>query len=271
MADLAHADIYEKHARNAGVGQATYRSYGIHRPPDPAGELSHALEEIGLEPGRVGVEAAFLPARIANALEARSLELVPIDEIVIASRRRKLPVEVDAIRRAAELGDIVQGAVREHATAGQSEEPVATLQELARLRSTTTMGFSTHCANLREGVALGVPDAFVVHFGMFGGIRRTANFVAACAEFRISVWFKSPDAGVATAAQLQLTGAIEALCEPSQTLLRRHGDEVIAEGCFVPKDGNVTIPDEPGLGVTLDPAALARCRDRYAQYGIQES
>ena len=147
------------------------------------------------------------------------------------------------------------------------EEPVATLQELARLRSTTRVGFSTHCANLREGVALGVPDAFVVHFGMFGGIRRTADFVAACAEFGISVWFKSPDAGVATAAQLQVVAAIEELSHPSQTLLRWHADEVIAEGCFVPRAGNVTIPDKPGLGVTLDRAALARCHDRFAQYG----
>jgi len=151
------------------------------------------------------------------------------------------------------------------------EEPVATLQELARIRPTTTIGFSTHCANLREGVALGVPDAFVVHFGMFGGIRRTANFIAACAEFGISVWFKSPDAGVATAAQLQLVAAVEELSEPSQTLLRWHGDEVIAQGCFVPRAGSVAIPDEPGLGVTLDPDALARCRDRYAQEGNLES
>jgi glucarate dehydratase len=147
------------------------------------------------------------------------------------------------------------------------EEPVATLQEMARLRATTTLGFSTHYASLREGVALGVPDAFVVQFGMFGGIRRTVNFVAACAEFGISVWFKSPDAGVATAAQLQLVAALEELSDPSQTLLRWHSDEVIAEGCFVPRDGKVAISDEPGLGVTLDPEALARCRDRFAQDG----
>lgn len=131
---LVLADIYQKHARAAGVGQVTYRSYDIHRPPDPAGELARVLDEIGLEPGRVGVESSFLPSRIADALEARSLELVPIDELVVASRRRKLPIEVEAIRRAGELADIVQGVVREHAAAGQSEAELAGLAQSAMYR-----------------------------------------------------------------------------------------------------------------------------------------
>jgi glucarate dehydratase len=147
------------------------------------------------------------------------------------------------------------------------EEPVATIQEMARIRSTTTIGFSAHEANLQDAVRLGAPDAFVVQFGMFGGIRRTLKFMAACEEFGVNVWFKSPDAGVATAAQIHITAAIESVTEPSQTLLRWHADEVIAEGPFVPKDGEVPPPDGPGLGVTLDPVALARCAERYASEG----
>ena len=37
------------------------------------------------------------------------------------------------------------------------EEPVATIQEMARIRSTTTIGFSAHEANLQEAVRLGHP------------------------------------------------------------------------------------------------------------------
>ena len=138
---------------------------------------------------------------------------------------------------------------------------------MARIRSTTTIGFSAHEANLQEAVRLGVPDAFVVQFGMFGGIRRTLNFMAACEAFGVNVWFKSPDAGVATAAQIAHHRRHRIVTEPSQTLLRWHADEVIAEGPFVPKDGEVPPPDGPGLGVTLDPVALARCADRYASEG----
>ena len=128
---LVMADVYRKHARTAGVSQTTYRSYDIHRPPDPAGELRQVLSEIGLEPGPVGVEAHFLPAYLADALKASSHELVPIDELVIAARRRKLPIEIEAIRRASELADVVQSAVREHAAAGQSEAELAGLAQSA--------------------------------------------------------------------------------------------------------------------------------------------
>jgi len=133
-ATLVLADIYGKHALNAGVEQTLYRSYDIHRPPDPAGELAQALDGIGLEPGRVGVESGFLPSRFADTLKARGLELVPIDELVIAARRRKLPVEIEAIRRASELADVVQSAVREHAAAGQSEAELAGLAQSAMYR-----------------------------------------------------------------------------------------------------------------------------------------
>src|SRR5438105_9404332 len=147
------------------------------------------------------------------------------------------------------------------------EEPVVTYQELARLRPNTTIAFSTHHADLREAAALGVPDAFVVQLGMFGGIRRTVHFAAACAEFGIDVWFKSPDAGVATAAQLQIAAAVDEISEPSQTLLRWHADEVIADGPFIPENGVVAVPDAPGLGVTLDRIALERCHERYLSDG----
>src|SRR5207248_9715078 len=98
-------------------------------------------------------------------------------------------------------------------------------------------------------------------------IRRTVHFAAACAEFGIEVWFKSPDAGVATAAQLQIAAAVEEITQPSQTLLRWHADAVIAEGPFVPRNGVVPVPDAPGLGVTLDRVALDRCHQRYLSDG----
>lgn len=146
------------------------------------------------------------------------------------------------------------------------EEPVSTLSELAAVRPTTNLGFSWHEPQLNEAVRLGVPDAFVVQMGMFGGIRRTLRFAAACQQFGIGFWFKSPDAGVATAAQLHVSATLDQLL-PSQSLLRWHADDVLAEGPFVPRDGVLPVPAGPGLGVTLDRSALARCAERYAREG----
>ena len=64
-----------------------------------------------------------------------------------------------------------------------------------------------------------------------------------------------------------MTAAVEALAGQGQSLLRRYADDAIAEGPFVPRQGHVTVPDGPGLGVTLDEAALRRATERYAREG----
>jgi glucarate dehydratase len=147
------------------------------------------------------------------------------------------------------------------------EEPVATHEELARLRSGGTPSFSSHEPDLRAAARLGAPDAFVVDVGVLGGIRRTAAFASACAELGFACWFWSPNTGVGAAAQIQLATALPALGEPSQTLVRWHADEVIAEGTFSPERGLVRAPEGPGLGVSLDRRALARCHERFCAEG----
>lgn len=147
------------------------------------------------------------------------------------------------------------------------EEPVRSLPELARLRHSTSISFSSHDPDLKAGVALGVPDAFVINLTALGGLRRSLSFVAACEELGFDVWFYSPDAGVANAAYLQVAAATEWISRPSQTLLRWHLDDVIEEGPFRPERNQVAVPDRPGLGVTLDRKALERCRDRFLEEG----
>ncbi|MEM9812061.1 MAG: enolase C-terminal domain-like protein, partial [Pseudomonadota bacterium] len=47
-------------------------------------------------------------------------------------------------------------------------------------------------------------------------------------------------------------------------------DEVVAEGRFTFQDGSLTVPEGPGLGVTLDREALARLHQTYLSAGITE-
>lgn len=147
------------------------------------------------------------------------------------------------------------------------EEPVATLEEQARLRASTSIAFSSHDPAIQKVPQLGVPDAFVVNLTALGGIRRTLAFVSACEAFGIDVWFYSPATGVETAAILQVAAAVEALKQPSQTLLRWQTDDVIEQGPLVVKHGTLPVPDEPGLGVTLERQALRRCHRRFLDHG----
>jgi glucarate dehydratase len=147
------------------------------------------------------------------------------------------------------------------------EEPVNTLEEMRALRPHTSMSFSAHHVDLRRAVDLGVPDFFVLNLVELGGIRRTVEFVRACDLLGIGFWFHSGDTGVATAAYLQVSAALEPIREPSQALLHWTGDDVIEEGPFCPRGGRLPVPTGPGLGVTLDQVALQRCHERYLREG----
>ncbi len=147
------------------------------------------------------------------------------------------------------------------------EDPVETYEELAQLRGATSASFSTHVINLSEAVRLKAPDTIVTNLNELGGIRRTMEFIAACARFDVGFRFHSGETGIASTAYLHVSAAAEHIREPSQTLLRWYGDDVIAEGLLSPRNGHLTVPDGPGLGVTLDTKALKRCHERYLSEG----
>ena len=126
------------------------------------------------------------------------------------------------------------------------EDPVETHEELAQLRGHTGASFSTHVIDLGKALALGVPDAIVTNLNELGGIRRTVEFIAACARFDLGFRFHSGETGIATAAYLGVSGAIEHVREPSQTLVRWYADDVIEGGPSHPSDG--ALPGADGAG-----------------------
>jgi glucarate dehydratase len=147
------------------------------------------------------------------------------------------------------------------------EDPVETPEELVRLRGSTRASFSTHVVDLERTVALRAPDTIVTNLNELGGVRRTVEFIAACARFDVGFRFHSGETGIATAAYLQLSAACEHVREASQTLVRWYADDVIDGGPFVPQGGSLPVPTGPGLGVELDRVALRRCHERYRAEG----
>jgi glucarate dehydratase len=155
-------------------------------------------------------------------------------------------------------------AIRSYAELGVTwiEEPVLTQAELARLGPGGPISFSSHQLDLPAAARDGVPHAFVVMTHYLGGIRRTVDFVRACALFGIQVWFRAPGTGVATAAELQIAAALSPIDQPSQSLGHWVVEDIVEQGPFQASDGVISVPGGPGLGVTLDRAAVNRCAER---------
>ena len=147
------------------------------------------------------------------------------------------------------------------------EEPVGSFAELAELRRSTAIPFSSHTPDVVLAAELGVPDTIVLGLGFCGGIAGTRRLIAACEEAGVGFWFYSGDLGIATAAYLHVVAATAYLDRPSQSLLRWTTDDVIATGPFSPEHGVLDVPMGPGLGVELDEPALVRCAERFARDG----
>lgn len=151
---------------------------------------------------------------------------------------------------------------------GWLEDPCRTLAETERLRADgVPVSFSTHEVDLIRAARRGVPDAFCVDISELGGLRRTQDFVRACASLGIDFWCYSGDAGVMTAAYLHLTASEASMIRPHQSLFRFTADVVIEQGHWSPFGGVLAVPEGAGLGVTIDPAALARMHDRFCREG----
>jgi glucarate dehydratase len=150
------------------------------------------------------------------------------------------------------------------------EDPVATFEEMVKLRRVTAIPFSVHVPDLRRAVTLGVPDAFCTDVNMHGGVRRTLAFVDACEAMGVDFWLYSGDSGVASAAYLHIAAARAHVREPSQSLFRMQPFDVIEEGPFRPRDNLIPVPEGPGLGVTLSREGLARCHRHFIEHGAYD-
>jgi glucarate dehydratase len=147
------------------------------------------------------------------------------------------------------------------------EDPVATPEDLVRLRQHTSIPFSMHNIDLRRFVALGVPDAVCTDVNVHGGIGRTMRFIGACEQMGVDFWLYSGDSGIASAAYLHIAAASPWIREPSQSLFRMQPVDVIEEGPFRPRHNHVAVPTGPGLGVTLSKAGLAHCHRLFVDHG----
>ncbi|TVQ56386.1 MAG: chloromuconate cycloisomerase [Rhodobacteraceae bacterium] len=150
------------------------------------------------------------------------------------------------------------------------EDPVAGMEEMARLRPRTAIPFSSHNTDLPKALRLGAPDAIVSNVAGFGGFTRMLRFVSACEEMGVDFWCYSGDSGLGTAAYLHACAAHPHIREPNQSLLRMQPFDVIAEGPLAPRNNVLALPEGPGLGVTLDRDRLAFCARLLVERGAPD-
>jgi glucarate dehydratase len=148
------------------------------------------------------------------------------------------------------------------------EDPTPDWTQMKRLRARTTIPFSGHNTDLAKALAYGVPDAIVSDVAGLGGFAAALRFVSGAQAAGVDFWCYSGGSGLEVASFLHLCAAHPHIREPNQSLLRQQPFDVIAEGPFSPKGNILTLPEGPGLGVTLDPDRLRFAANLLQERGI---
>ncbi|QMU74536.1 glucarate dehydratase [Streptacidiphilus sp. PB12-B1b] len=157
------------------------------------------------------------------------------------------------------------------------EDPVAGIAPMAEVARQAPMPLATnmcvvapeHLAPAMRQRAVGV---LLSDHHYWGGLRHTQQLSGLCADFGVGLSMHSNShLGISLAAMVQVAAATEHLTYACDTHWpwKPEDEDVIVPGALEFSGGAVAVPDAPGLGVELDPDALARLHELYLRCGLR--
>jgi glucarate dehydratase len=233
---------------------------------DPQGIVRQAramVDEFGFRSLKLK-GGVFEPAQEVAAIKALRAEFGP-DVPLRLDPNAQWSVET-SIRVARELEGVLE--YLEDPTSGQ--EGMAQVRRAVALPLATNM-CTTSFADLPGSIRLGSEDIILTDHHFWGGLRASMDLAAQCRTFGRGVSMHSNNhAGISLAAMTHLGAAMPNLGYALDTHYPWQWEDVIVGGRLPIKDGFVTLPTQPGLGVELDRAALHRAHENYRRCGITE-
>ena len=153
------------------------------------------------------------------------------------------------------------------------EDPTPGIEGMAQVAARASMPLATNMCVVRfediepafraKAVGVVLSDH---HF--WGGLRDTQALSKTCEVFDVGLSMHSNShLGISLAAMVHVAAATPHLTYACDTHWPWRGVDVIAPGALEFRDGAVAVPDKPGLGVELDPDALARAHEDYVRCG----
>jgi glucarate dehydratase len=156
------------------------------------------------------------------------------------------------------------------------EDPTGGLAGMAEVAATAPMPLATNMcvvafADLPESIRRGSVGIVLADHHYWGGLRASAQLAAICRTWDLGLSMHSNShVGISLAAMTHLAAATPNLTYAVDTHTPWQGGiDVVADPLRI-EGGSAAVPDTPGLGVTLDPDALARMHEDYLRSGITE-
>ena len=145
------------------------------------------------------------------------------------------------------------------------EDPTWGMEGMSRVREripipTSTNQVVVNFEQLATAVRLRAVDVVLLDTTFWGGLRQAHLAGKVCETFQVGIAVHSSgELGVQLATMLHLGAALPNLIFAADAHYHHLTDDVIEGGMFRYSDGEIPVPKNPGLGVTLD-------RDKVAEY-----
>lgn len=153
------------------------------------------------------------------------------------------------------------------------EDPVAGMETMARIRQGTTLPLATNMcvvgfADLPRAHKTGAVDIVLADPHSWGGLASTTLLgrMGQTLGFTLAMHSNS-HLGISLAAMVHSAAAAPALGYACDTHWpwKSRDDDVVDTSAITIRGGAVSVPDRPGLGVTLDESALARLHANWIE------
>jgi glucarate dehydratase len=155
------------------------------------------------------------------------------------------------------------------------EDPTDGIAGMASVAAQTPIPLATNMcvttfADVPPAVATDAVRIILSDHHFWGGFRASLDLAAVCETFGLGLSMHSnTHLGISLAAMTHLAAATPLLTYACDTHSPWQVEDVIEPGSVVIRAGEVTVPEGPGLGVTLDEDALGRLHEQYLRCGIR--
>lgn len=148
------------------------------------------------------------------------------------------------------------------------EEPVASYIEMSQLHDEFGILMSGHCLDPEKRMHYPKVRGVVGDLHLQGGLSNTPRQAEHFASLGLQFWQRAClETGVSWAAMVHLGMSCPHLGRASQALMDYVEDDLIEGEPWHVKNGGVIAPQLPGLGVSLDMAALAKYHEHFVRHG----
>ena len=233
---------------------------------DPAGVVAEAqamcdafgFKSIKLKGG------AFPPDEEADAILAMYEHFGP------GTPLRLDPNAIWSVETSVRIGERLKGILEYY------EDPCRGQAEMGEVGRRTGIPMATNMCTTSFGDIPGSvqhhsEDIILSDHHFWGGLRSTVELSRICQVFGRGLSMHSNShVGISLAAMAHLAAAIPNLTYACDTHYPWQSDEVIVGGKLQFDDGALVVSNEPGLGVELDRAALARLHQQYIDCGLTD-